>query len=62
MKEWLGNIDENLGQLEFGLKYQRLYESMLESISNSTYTLLDLTKKLKWFIKIREQLRSKFNV
>lgn len=62
VKEWLLNIDQNIDQLDFGLKYKRLYDNVVQNINNSTYLLLNLTKKLKWFIRIREQLRAKFNI
>ena len=62
VREWIDHVEEGLTEVNFGLKHQRLYEKVVECFKSNTLRLAELTKKMRWFLRIREQLKAKFGI
>lgn len=60
---WMGEVkaaEEN--GLNFNHEYEAAYGHIVRLYETQSFRLLELTYKLKWFLRIRERIKGKFGI
>lgn len=62
MESWLGRVEHSQKVKVLTYEYENDYNRIKDCYRSSELLLLELSYKLRWFMRIREELKSKFGL